>query len=149
VLDAEVTHVILELGVNDIGLAGVEGSAVPSAEAIIGGLSTLAERAAAAGLVVIGATLTPHRGTRYPGFSSEAGEEIREAVNHWIRGAACFAAVLDIDAALRDPERDGCIAPDLDYGDGLHPNDAGHRAIAEAFDAAVLNSVGVSAFCDA
>lgn len=138
--DPGVTHVIVELGVNDIGLAGVEGTAAPSAAAVIEGLGALADRAAAAGLVVIGATLTPNRGTRYPGFFSEAGEQTRQAVNAWIRNAPCFAAVLDIDLVLRDTERAGRIAPELDYGDGLHPNDAGHQAIAEAFDPAVLEA---------
>jgi lysophospholipase L1-like esterase len=48
--------------------------------------------------------------------------------------------VLDIDLVLRDTERAGRIAPELDYGDGLHPNDAGHQAIAEAFGPAVLEA---------
>lgn len=147
--DPDVTHVIVELGVNDIGLAGVEGTPLPSAEAVIDGLGTLTERATAVGLIVIGATLTPNRGTRYEGFFSEEAEGIRKAVNGWIRTASPFAGILDIDRVLRDPdpERDGRIAPEFDYGDGLHPNNAGHRAIAEAFDDAVLGAAPGAVLC--
>ncbi|MFD0638916.1 GDSL-type esterase/lipase family protein [Catenulispora yoronensis] len=141
--DPDITHVILELGVNDIGLAGVEGTTAPTAETIIEGLGALADQATAAGIVAIGATLTPNRGTRYPGFFSEDGERTRQAVNAWIRNTGCFAAVLDIDLALRDSEHADRIAPAFDYGDGLHPNDAGHQAIAGAFDATVLDATAL------
>ena len=59
------------------------------------------------------------------------GPDVREAVNAWIRKSGEFDAVLDFDAALRDPR----LLPEYDSGDHLHPNArAGHRAMGEAID---------------
>jgi lysophospholipase L1-like esterase len=53
-------------------------------------------------------------------------------VNDWIRHSGAFDAVIDFDAALRDPANPARIAARFDSGDHLHPGDAGHRAMAEA-----------------
>jgi lysophospholipase L1-like esterase len=78
----------------------------------------------------VGGTLPPFEGTTYPGFFSAAGEDTRAKVNEWIRGTAEFEAVIDIDAALRDPDRPAFLSPTFDSGDHLHPNDAGAQAMA-------------------
>jgi lysophospholipase L1-like esterase len=64
-------------------------------------------------------------------FSPER-EAARQAVNAWIRGGGEFDAVIDFDAALRDPSRPEQLLPAYDCGDHLHPNDAGARALADA-----------------
>ncbi|GII57327.1 hypothetical protein Pth03_57160 [Planotetraspora thailandica] len=133
-----VSHVIIELGTNDIGLATMDGRPRPEAREIVDGLYALARRARAAGVVPIGATLPPTEGAVYEGFHTAQGDRVRDEVNAWIRGTAEFAAVLDIDAALRDPSRPTRYDPGLDSGDHLHPNDAGAAAMAQAISAAVF-----------
>ena len=59
-------------------------------------------------------------------------ESDRLAVNAWIR--THFDAVIDFDAAVRDPDHPTRMRPDFDVGDHLHPNDAGYRAMGDAVD---------------
>jgi lysophospholipase L1-like esterase len=80
---------------------------------------------------VIGATLTPFAGA----FAySDAREAVRKEVNAWIRTAHAFDAVIDFEAATRDPARPDRLLPDYDSGDHLHPSDAGYRAMGQAID---------------
>jgi lysophospholipase L1-like esterase len=133
-----VTHVIIALGVNDIGLATMFGEPQPAADEIIAGLASLAGQARAAGVVPIGGTLPPNEGTTYDNFHTAKGESIRQTVNEWIRTTNEYAAVLDIDDALRDPHRPARYRANLDSGDGLHPNDSGAAAMANALDLTVF-----------
>ncbi|MDX6743304.1 GDSL-type esterase/lipase family protein [Actinocorallia sp. A-T 12471] len=127
-----VTHVIIALGVNDLGLTGRP----VTASALIAGYTALAARAREAGVVPVGATLPPFGGAVYPGYHTGHGEQTRAEFNAWMRASSgktgLFAAHLDMDAALRDPARPVLLREDLHFGDGLHPNDAGARAIAAA-----------------
>lgn len=117
-----VRAVVLFEGTNDLA-AGV------SAWELVAGLQTLARRARAAGLTVVGATILPRAcGSRW----SAVEEQHRSVVNGWIRTTPEFSAVADLDAALRSPERPLCLDPRFDSGDGLHPNQAGMRRIADA-----------------
>jgi lysophospholipase L1-like esterase len=136
-----VTHVIIELGTNDIGLATMHDLPQPSPDEIIAGLTSLARMARAAGVIPIGATLPPTGGTRLLGFYSDQGEAIRTEVNDWVRRTTEFHAVLDIDRAVRDPDRTNFYRLDLDSGDHLHPNDNGAAAIAEVIDRGVFSQV--------
>ncbi|WP_435969687.1 SGNH/GDSL hydrolase family protein [Streptomyces sp. Qhu_M48] len=128
------TVIILE-GINDIGGSTVTFPAAPtpevSAAELIKGHRTLIRQAHAKGLKVIGATLTPVKGSFY---ASPANEAKRDAVNHWIRTSGAYDAVVDLDRAVADPADPDRILPAYDSGDGLHPNDAGYRAMAEALD---------------
>jgi lysophospholipase L1-like esterase len=133
-----ITHVIVELGINDLGLAAMSGNPPPGAEQLTTGLATLARAARRAGVTPIGATLPPTGGALFPGFHSTEGESTRQAVNAWLRSTAEFTAVVDVDLALRDPDRPACYRPDLDSGDHLHPNDAGAEAIARSVDLEVF-----------
>ncbi len=67
-----------------------------------------------------------------------AKEALRRQVNEWIRHAGAFDAVIDFDAALRDPEQPSRLAARYDSGDHLHPSDEGNRAMAAAVDLDVL-----------
>jgi lysophospholipase L1-like esterase len=132
---------ILE-GINDIGLglrAGAAASDVVSADDLIASMKQLIERAHQHGIKVIGGTLTPFEGAAY---YSEAGETVREAVNQWIRassnGGGAFDAVVDFDAATRDPEHPKQFRQGFNNGDHLHPNDAGYQAMADAIDLSVF-----------
>jgi lysophospholipase L1-like esterase len=59
---------------------------------------------------------------------------MRATMNDWIHNGGAFDQVADYDAVLRDPATPDRILPSYDSGDALHPNDDGHRALAEAFD---------------
>jgi lysophospholipase L1-like esterase len=41
---------------------------------------------------------------------------------------------VDFDRAIRDPANPESMLPAFDSGDGLHPNDAGDQAMANAID---------------
>jgi len=112
------------------------------------GLSVLIQQAHAAGVKVIGATIPPLANvgeSAYPPVEAR-----RQQVNARIRrvhhDALDFDAVLDMDAALRDPQHpwrvdarfSGCAFGDCDK---WHPGQAGHRAVADAFDLAVLQAL--------
>ena len=131
---AGVQYIIVLLGINDIGHPGgtAPASEEVSAEQIEAGLSQLVERAHEHGIRVFGATLTPFEGTTLTDFFSPEKEVKRQAVNRWIRTAGAFDAVIDFDAAIRDPGHPARILPAFDGGDHLHPSDAGQRAMAEA-----------------
>jgi lysophospholipase L1-like esterase len=128
------TAVVL-IGINDIGGGGEADfgcGTAPKAEAarLIDGYRELIRSAHRHGITVVGATLTPFKG--FAPYYSPEKEAVRDAVNHWIRTGGEFDAVADTDRALADP-RPGHgdeLAPGLDSGDGLHPNDAGADALA-------------------
>jgi lysophospholipase L1-like esterase len=122
-----VSDVIVLEGVNDIANQ-------QSAAAVIAGLGQIVSRLHAAGLGVQLGTLTP-----FGGPAASAAERTREQINDWIRGPATGAdAIVDFDAAVRDPGDPLRLAPGADSGDHLHPNAAGRRALAQAVDVAGL-----------
>jgi len=133
-----VTHVLVNLGINDLGLPGLMGLPPATADEMIAGFEELAGKIRAAGLRSLVATIGPFAGAVYPGLSSPEGLANRQRVNEWIRGSAAFDAVFDVARAVADPERPDFIRPDLDEGDGMHLNDAGAYAMAGAVDLADL-----------
>jgi lysophospholipase L1-like esterase len=123
-------------GINDIGNGTAPNTQNPvSAESLIWGLRQVVERAHMHGIKVIGCTITPFEGA---GYYREEGETIREAVNSWIRTSGVYDAVVDFDAATRDPANPQRLRAEFDPGDHLHPNDAGYKAMAEAVDLKVF-----------
>ena len=130
-----VQWLVLMEGINDIGR---QTPAEPvSAADLIAAHKQIIERAHMRGIKVIGATLTPFEGAAY---YSEDRETIREALNDWIRTGKAYDAVIDFDAATRDPEHPKQIRPGFNIRDHLHPNDAGYKAMAEAFDLSIFKS---------
>ena len=110
---------------------------VVTADDLIVGLTQLAERAHSHGIKVYAATLTPYVGAKY---ASPAGEQVREAVNHWIRTTNLVDGFLDFDKATQDPANPTVFAPTTDSGDHLHPSDAGYRAMADSIDLKLFES---------
>ncbi len=97
-------------GINDIGNSstGGNGNSGPlTAEELIWGLRQVVDRAHQHGIKVIGCTILPYEGAAY---FREAGEAIRQAVNTWIRTSGAYDAVVDFDAATRDPASSGAAA---------------------------------------
>jgi len=126
--------IVLE-GINDIGRGATVPAEAVTAEDLIFGYKQIIERAHTHGIKVIGATLTPYEGASY---SREEGEAVRQAVNTWIRSSGAYDAVVDFEAATRDPQNPKRFRPDLDPGDHLHPNDAGYQAMADAIDLSIF-----------
>jgi len=124
---------ILE-GINDIGNQTRINTGLTSDD-LIGALRQIIDRAHAHGLKVIGCTLTPYQGA---GYASEAGEVMREAENNFIRTSGLFDAVVDFDAAVRDPANPKSFKNEMQSGDHLHPSDAGYQAMADAIDLAIF-----------
>jgi lysophospholipase L1-like esterase len=139
--------VVLMMGINDVGWPGTilvqKGEPAPTAEEIIAGYQQIVARAHAAGLKILGATLTPfddafHNWMPLYGFNSPEKEVKREALNKWIRTSGAFDGVIDFDAVVRDPANPKHIKAEFDSGDHLHPNDAGYKAMAEAIELKLL-----------
>ncbi|HTW49367.1 MAG TPA: SGNH/GDSL hydrolase family protein [Acidobacteriaceae bacterium] len=128
-----VKYVIILESINDIGALHDPNNPdyKLSAEDLEHGLMQLVARAHEHGIKVFGATLTPYKGA---GYYTDKGEEIREAVNTWIRTGGAFDGVIDFDKATRDPANPLVYAPKYDSGDHLHPGDAGYQDMANSID---------------
>ncbi|MFF3319211.1 SGNH/GDSL hydrolase family protein [Streptomyces sp. NPDC003035] len=129
------TVIVLE-GINDIGGSGRSAPGQPttpevSVEQIVEGHRELIRQAHAKGIRIVGATLTPIKGSFY---DTPANEAKRDAVNHWIRTSGAYDAVVDFDRVVADPADPDRMLPAYDSGDHLHPGDAGYRAMAQALD---------------
>ena len=130
-------------GVNDLGGLTRMGE-VPTAEhvafvqRVIAAYQQIILRAHAHGIKVFGATITPYMGSGYyhPG---PLNEQDRQTVNDWIRATGHFDAVIDFDAAVRDPHHTDRLAPAYDCGDHLHPSPAGYRAMGEAIAPSIFS----------
>jgi len=61
-------------------------------------------------------------------------EALRRAINRWIAEEGPFDAVLDLGAPIADTDDGVGMKKEFALPDGLHPNLAGGRAIAEAID---------------
>jgi lysophospholipase L1-like esterase len=129
------THVIVQLGVNDLGMPGMHGFPTATADDLIAALTSIAHRARQAGLTPIIATVPPFGGAIYPGFDTPEGEETRQHLNRWIRASQetvnVYNAVADFDHALHDTANPATLLPRYDSGDHLHPNDFGAEVMAD------------------
>ncbi|QHY95708.1 GDSL-like Lipase/Acylhydrolase [Streptomyces sp. S4.7] len=114
--------VFVELGINDI----IREPHETGPDRITAGLKALTRQAHARGLRVVGSTLTPFGGN--PRHTDEL-EAVRDRVNDAIRSGDVFDRTVDFDRLLRDPYAPDRLRPEYDSGDGLHPSDAGYRAM--------------------
>jgi lysophospholipase L1-like esterase len=128
--------VIFLEGINDIGFADLGLGPPITADDLIAGYQQIIARCHSAGLSIVGGTLTPFKGV--PNYWNETGEQIREAVNQWIRTSGAFDAVVDFAAVTADRNDPQVFNPAFDSGDHLHPSDAGYQAMADAIDLRTL-----------
>ena len=135
-----VTHLVLLLGTNDLRNRRSNARQEANAPAMIAGLKQLGMRAKAAGLDAYIGTLMPYENETFvPGCWNPAREQVRLAVNDWIRRGEIFDAVIDFDKALRDPENPSKLLPKWDCGDHLHPSDAGYLHMGDCIDLALFD----------
>jgi lysophospholipase L1-like esterase len=125
--------VIILHGVND--LIHPDGSSVfrpiehfPSVQEMIDGFKFYIKTAKDKGIRVYLCTIMPFGGWRtYEPFH----EEVRIAVNEWIKNEAEADGVVDLALALANPEDTSFLLPQFDSGDHLHPSDAGSHKMAD------------------
>ena len=129
--------IVLE-GVNDIGQAKSPADADSIARGLITAFADIVGRARAKGIRVYGATILPFGCSFYDAPHREAA---RRTVNAWIRTSGTFDAVIDLDAALRDPAQPSRLAAAADGGDHLHPNEAGYRMMAPLAEKAIAEAL--------
>jgi lysophospholipase L1-like esterase len=126
-----VTTVIWLEGINDLVM-----SPNATVDELLGGYREVIDRLHSRGLRVLQGTLTP------VGGSSAAvpdTDDKRQAVNAWIREESPADAVIDFDAAVRDPADPSRINPTYDGSDHLHFNLAGYQAMGSAVPLEQLN----------
>src|SRR5215831_2369223 len=129
-------------GINDIGnTTSTRGNGPPpnpvTADDLILPIKQMIDRAHAHGIKVIGCTLTPYQGAVY---YSDKGEEVREAVNRWIRTGGAFDAVVDYDKVTQDSANSKTFQAAFNNTDHLHPNDAGYKAMADSVDLKIFTA---------
>lgn len=139
-----VTHLLLFIGVNDIGnryggpprlpagitLPQMDQPDIDAAQ-MIAGFRQIIVRARAAGISVIGSPIGPYKGAMY---WSEEGEAARQEINDWIVNSGEFDAVVRLDTAFADPADPAQMQDGYHMGDFLHGSDAGLRAVGESID---------------
>jgi lysophospholipase L1-like esterase len=122
--------------INDLGST----RPAPTSDELIAGIQQLIARAHERHIQFFCSTLTPYEGANY---WTSSGEAAREQVNTFLRSekSGCDA-VIDQDAATHDPAHRTRYLPAYDSGDHLHPNDAGHRVIANDIDLSLFSHRG-------
>ncbi|MFJ4468822.1 SGNH/GDSL hydrolase family protein [Streptomyces sp. NPDC089424] len=130
-----VDTLVVLLGVNDIGFSETDEqptyrpAPVLEAADLVAGHRELIRQARGAGLRVVGATLAPFAGSDHWG---ERAAGVSREIDEWIRGSGEYDAVVDLRRALAGPADPDRLHPAYDFGDHLHPNDAGYAVMAEA-----------------
>ena len=121
-------------GINDFSENG-KAEVATVIEAMRGAVALMQSK----GLRVIGATIPSALGSTRPGHGGTEQDARRTAFNHEVRKGALFEEFADVDAALSD-EITGRLRSQFngdstlgEAGDGVHPNRAGHAAIAQRF----------------
>ena len=140
-----VSALVIMLGINDIGWPGTglaPKESDPTSAAIIAVHQQMIDRAHFQGIKVIGATLTPFgdafKGAAFEGYFTPEKEEMRQAVNAWIRTGGAYDGVIDFDKVVQNPDKPADIRKEFNCGDNLHPNDAGYKAMGESIDLGLL-----------
>lgn len=134
--------IIIQQGINDIiHPVGVEvnpfrpWSDLPTVEEMIEGYRMYIEKAREYGLKVYMGTLLPIYGWRtYEPFR----DDLRNALNDWMRTTKEIDGVIDFDKAVRDREHPAAFAQGFDSGDHLHPSDKAYQKMAETVPEAIL-----------
>jgi lysophospholipase L1-like esterase len=116
--------IVLE-GINDLGTRSA------TARDLIGAYEQIIRRAHDGGIKAYGATILPCEGSFY--FNPEL-EAARQEVNAWVRESGRFDAVIDLDAATRDPQKPSRLSAAADGGDHLHPGPEGYNIMAGVVD---------------
>jgi len=132
-----VKAIILLEGINDIGRGFAPSGQIDpvTPEALEAADKQVIARAHQKGIKVYGGLLTPYQGA---GYASPAGEQVREALNNWIRTSGAFDGVIDFATPVADPANLLTFNPNYNDRDHLQPNDSGYQIMANAIDLAMV-----------
>jgi lysophospholipase L1-like esterase len=132
-----VKAIILLEGINDIGRGFAPSGLIDpvTSEALEAADKQVIARAHQKGIKVYGGLLTPYQGA---GYASPAGEQVREALNNWIKTGGAFDGVIDFATPVADPANPLTFNPNYNDRDHLHPNDSGYQIMANAIDLAMV-----------
>lgn len=136
--------VIIQHGINDIIHPVGEDvnpfrpwSDLPTAEEMIKGLRFYIRKAREYGLKVYLGTLLPIEGWRtYADFRND----LRQAVNDWMRTTDEADGCIDFDRAVCDPANPAAFGEGFDSGDHLHPSQAAYKRMAEEVPEGLFNN---------
>ena len=131
------THVVWLEGINDVPAV--------TPDVVIAGYQNVVTRLHAAGVKVVGATVTsalnPTLTDPAAIASNKLKDDYRKALNVFIRGSGIYDSVADMDAATLNPATGAMQPPFLPPSsiggtvlDWLHPNRAGYQAMANTVD---------------
>ena len=121
--------VIVFEGINDISY-----EKTTSAQLIAAYQDAIAQ-AHAVGVRIIGVPMLPIRGSTKDVGTNDA---TRQAVNAWIRTSGAFDTVIDFDPVMADTADPLRLKSSLTC-DGVHPNAAGYKAMANPIDLAIFD----------
>jgi lysophospholipase L1-like esterase len=119
-----VAWVIIYEGVNDLG-GGASAASLETA------YQQFIDKAHAKNLKIYGIPITPFGG--YSDYAKSANLSARTQLNTWVRAAGHFDAVIDLDAAVRDPSNPDNLQAAYS-SDGLHLTPAGYQKMADSID---------------
>lgn len=133
---------IIQQGINDIiHPVGIEVnpfrpmSDLPTAEELIDGLKWYIQEGKKLGYQVYLGTLLPIYGWRtYAPFR----DDLRNAVNDWMRQTNDADGCIDFDLALHDTTNPAAFRDGFDSGDHLHPSDAAYKKMAYTVPSNIL-----------
>ncbi|KAL0935654.1 lipolytic enzyme [Colletotrichum truncatum] len=132
-----VKYVLVFEGVNDIGGGGTDsGSQQRIGDGLINAYKQIVADCKKAGLVTIGATITPFGGSGQA-YSNPTREQTRQRVNKWILESRTFDHVVDFAAFIGQGDH---LKAQFDGGDHLHPNVAGYQELANRFPVEIFKS---------
>lgn len=128
--------IIIQEGINDIiHPVGVENNPfrpwedMPTLADLQEGLKYCLEQAHSHGMKAYLGTLLPIKGWR---TDAPFRNELRMALNDWMRSCPEADGCVDFDATIRNPLDPAAFADGCDSGDHLHPSAKGYRIMAQA-----------------
>ncbi|KAL4928094.1 SGNH/GDSL hydrolase family protein [Aspergillus undulatus] len=131
-----VKYVMIFEGVNDIGPSPPNKETQARLyDRLVKAYTQIIRDCRAAGLVTIGATITPFGGS---GYEHPLREATRVRINQWILESSPFDHTLDFAAFIGDGDR---LRPEF-AADPLHPNVAGYRELVRRFDLDIFQEEG-------
>ena len=68
-------------------------------------------------------------------------EKTRIQINEWIRIQSPYDGYFDFDAIVRDDTMPSYLREEVHIGDGLHPNTAGGKMLAECISLRMLTGI--------
>ncbi|KAL4789129.1 SGNH hydrolase-type esterase domain-containing protein [Aspergillus venezuelensis] len=129
-----VNYVMIFEGVNDIGVSSPDNATQAKLfNDLIKAYTRIIADCKDAGLVTIGATITPFGGSQY---ADPMREITRLRVNDWILKHGPFDHTVDYSSFIGVGDT---LRPEFDSGDHLHPNVAAYREMAERIDLGIFH----------